>query len=29
VNIVDETGRKFAFERTDIVVLPAQKPPAT
>jgi len=28
VNIVDETGRKFTFERTDIVVLPAQKPPA-
>jgi hypothetical protein len=29
VNIVDENGRKFAFERTDIVVLPAQKVPAT
>ena len=22
INIVDETGRKFAFERTEIVVLP-------
>jgi VWFA-related protein len=28
VNIVDETGRKFAFERTEIVVLPNQKPGA-
>ena len=28
VNIVDETGRKFAFARTDIVVLPNQKPGA-
>jgi VWFA-related protein len=28
VNIVDETGRKFAFARTDIVVLPKQKPAA-
>ena len=28
VNIVDETGRKFAFARTEIVVLPAQKPAA-
>ncbi|HEX4273921.1 MAG TPA: VWA domain-containing protein [Bryobacteraceae bacterium] len=26
VNIVDETGRKFAFARTEIVVLPSQKP---
>ena len=26
VNIVDETGRKFAFARTEIVVLPVQKP---
>jgi VWFA-related protein len=26
VNIVDETGRKFAFARTEIVVLPTQKP---
>jgi hypothetical protein len=26
VNIVDETGRKFGFARTEIVVLPAQKP---
>ncbi len=26
VNIVDEHGRKFAFARTDIVVLPNQKP---
>jgi VWFA-related protein len=26
VNIVDETGRKFAFARTEIVVLPNQKP---
>lgn len=25
VNIVDETGRKFAFQRTEILVLPAQK----
>jgi hypothetical protein len=23
---VDETGRKFAFARTEIVVLPNQKP---
>jgi len=28
VNIVDETGRKFAFARTEIVVLPKQKPAA-
>jgi VWFA-related protein len=28
VNIIDETGRKFAFQRTDIVVLPSQKSPA-
>lgn len=28
VNIVDETGRKFTFARTEIVVLPAQKPAA-
>lgn len=28
VNIVDEKGRKFAFARTDIVVLPPQKPAA-
>jgi VWFA-related protein len=28
VNIVDENGRKFAFARTDIVVLPNQKPGA-
>jgi len=26
VNIVDETGRKFGFARTEIVVLPNQKP---
>jgi VWFA-related protein len=26
VNIVDETGKKFAFARTEIVVLPNQKP---
>jgi VWFA-related protein len=26
VSIVDETGRKFAFARTEIVVLPNQKP---
>jgi VWFA-related protein len=26
VNIVDETGRKFSFARTEIVVLPSQKP---
>jgi VWFA-related protein len=25
INIVDETGRKFAFQRTEIVVLPSQK----
>jgi hypothetical protein len=28
VNIVDEAGRKFAFARTEIVVLPSQKPAA-
>ncbi|HXE62199.1 MAG TPA: VWA domain-containing protein [Bryobacteraceae bacterium] len=28
VNIVDEAGRKFAFARTEIVVLPNQKPAA-
>jgi hypothetical protein len=28
VNIVDENGRKFGFVRTDIVVLPDQKPAA-
>ena len=28
VNIVDENGRKFGFARTDIVVLPSQKPAA-
>jgi hypothetical protein len=28
VNIVDETGRKFGFARTEIVVLPNQKPAA-
>ena len=28
VNIVDENGRKFGFARTDIVVLPTQKPAA-
>lgn len=28
VNIVDENGRKFGFARTDIVVLPNQKPSA-
>jgi VWFA-related protein len=28
VSIVDETGRKFAFARTEIVVLPNQKPAA-
>jgi hypothetical protein len=26
VNIVDENGRKFGFARTEIVVLPNQKP---
>ncbi|MDQ1474098.1 MAG: hypothetical protein QOJ99_5578 [Bryobacterales bacterium] len=26
INLIDETGRKFAFQRTDIVVLPAAKP---
>ncbi len=26
INIVDETGRKFAFQRTEIVVLPTQAP---
>ena len=26
VNLIDETGRKFAFQRTDIVVLPVAKP---
>ncbi|HVW83821.1 MAG TPA: VWA domain-containing protein [Bryobacteraceae bacterium] len=28
INLIDETGRKFAFERSDIVVLPASKAPA-
>jgi hypothetical protein len=28
INIVDETGRKFAFARTEIVVLPNQRPAA-
>jgi hypothetical protein len=28
VNIVDENGRKFGFARTEIVVLPNQKPAA-
>jgi VWFA-related protein len=27
INIIDETGRKFAFQRTEIVVLPAAVPP--
>ena len=26
INIVDETGRKFAFQRTEIVVLPGRPP---
>ena len=25
INLIDETGRKFAFQRTEIVVLPAPK----
>ena len=29
INLIDETGRKFAFERTDIIVLPTPKPAAT
>jgi hypothetical protein len=28
INLIDETGRKFAFERSDIVVLPAATAPA-
>jgi len=27
INLIDENGHKFAFERSDIVVLPAQKTP--
>jgi VWFA-related protein len=27
INIIDETGRKFSFRRTEIVVLPAASPP--
>ena len=26
ISLIDETGRKFAFQRADIVVLPAPKP---
>ena len=26
INLIDEAGHKFAFERTDIVVLPVAKP---
>jgi VWFA-related protein len=26
VNLIDETGRRFAFQRSEIVVLPAEKP---
>ncbi len=26
INLIDETGRKFAFQRTDIIVLPNRKP---
>jgi VWFA-related protein len=26
INLIDETGRKFAFQRTDIIILPATKP---
>jgi hypothetical protein len=29
INLIDEAGRKFAFERTDIIVLPNPKPAAT
>ncbi len=28
INLIDEAGRKFAFERTDIIVLPTPKPVA-
>jgi VWFA-related protein len=28
ISLIDETGRSFAFQRSDIVVLPAQKPAA-
>jgi VWFA-related protein len=28
INLIDETGRKFAFQRTDMVVLPGAKPAA-
>ena len=27
INIIDETGRKFSFQRTEIVVLPPARPP--
>jgi VWFA-related protein len=26
INLIDETGRRFAFQRSEIVVLPAEKP---
>ncbi|HXJ39956.1 MAG TPA: VWA domain-containing protein [Bryobacteraceae bacterium] len=26
INLIDETGRRFSFQRTEIVVLPVQKP---
>ncbi len=29
INLIDETGRRFAFQRSEIVVLPAEKPQAT
>ncbi len=29
INLIDENGRRFAFRRTDIVVLPPAKPAAT
>jgi hypothetical protein len=28
INLIDETGHKFSFQRSDIVVLPAAKPVA-
>ncbi|MCU1328080.1 MAG: hypothetical protein JWN34_3450 [Bryobacterales bacterium] len=28
INLIDETGKKFSFQRTDIVILPVQKPVA-
>jgi VWFA-related protein len=29
INLIDETGRRFAFQRSEIVVLPAEKPQST